>query len=253
MTRGENDHVIMLLKEMLGEHSKDGLLDSVAALQKRQETAQRFLKVTAAHAGGSQHPAAVRLDGRRDRVQQGSPRAGRPHGLRLIAYLQKQRLIITVRSQMAEPVPATSTVFRRHTSARQFKMTTRQQSSASLNRQAPDFFKDTRVQTCSSIKLVDGVPKAVSFPAASQRARSARIKYDRIKRAQTAHPVSIYQYPPLTRNDFIDFRSSGSIFTSHFAKPLVRYDPNSVRNQMRDTSELPDMKYVQSVRIGTPQ
>lgn len=47
-TRGENDHVVMLLKEMLGEHSKDGLLDTVAALQKRQETAQRFLKVSTA-------------------------------------------------------------------------------------------------------------------------------------------------------------------------------------------------------------
>lgn len=94
---------------------------------------------------------------------------------------------------MAEPVPATSTVLKRHSSARQFKMTTRQPSAASLTRPAPDFFKNTRVQTCSSIKLVDGVPKAVSFPAASQRARSARLKYDRIKRAQTAHPISIYQ------------------------------------------------------------
>lgn len=51
----------------------------------------------------------------------------------------------------------------------------------------------------------------------------------------------------------MDFQTSGSIFTSHFAKPLVRYDPNSVRSQMRDFAELPDMKYVQSVRIGSPQ
>lgn len=94
---------------------------------------------------------------------------------------------------MTEHATATSGVMKRHSSARQFKMTTRQPSTASLNRQAPDFFQNTRVQTCSSIKLVDGVPKAVSFPVASQRARSAKLKYDSIKRAQTAHPISIYQ------------------------------------------------------------
>ena len=55
------------------------------------------------------------------------------------------------------------------------------------------------------------------------------------------------------RNDFIDFKTTGSVFTSHFSKPLIRYDPNSIRSQMRDTTIPQDMKYMQSIRIGTPK
>ena len=45
MTRGENDHVIMLLKEMLGENTKDSILDSIASLQKKNDSLQKFLIV----------------------------------------------------------------------------------------------------------------------------------------------------------------------------------------------------------------
>lgn len=74
-----------------------------------------------------------------------------------------------------------------------YRMTLRPSTSGFLTRTVPDFFKETRVRTCSSIKLVEGTPKAVSFATASIRARSARQQHAELAKALTPVPHSVYQ------------------------------------------------------------
>lgn len=74
---------------------------------------------------------------------------------------------------------------------KQFRLTMKTSTSGFLNRTTPDFFKDTRVRTCSGIKLVDGVPKAVSFP--QSRPESVRRTRDTLTKGMATSPQSIYQ------------------------------------------------------------
>lgn len=89
------------------------------------------------------------------------------------------------------PHTADSNMYR-SSSSKAYRMNNR--TTSSIDRKAPEFFKDARIRTCSSIKLIHGVPKAISFPIASNRSRSAKLKYDSIKKQQTSHPTTIYQY-----------------------------------------------------------
>jgi hypothetical protein len=78
--------------------------------------------------------------------------------------------------------------------SRNYRNMVRPSSSGNLLiRTTPDFFKDTRIRTCSSIKLVDGVPKAVSFPLADKRARSVKMKTDSMKKLMAEPDHTIYQ------------------------------------------------------------
>lgn len=79
------------------------------------------------------------------------------------------------------------------TNGKQFRLTMRTSNSGYFNRAAPEFFKDSRIRTCSSIKLVDGVPKAISFPVSRHRAQSERRQRDHIKKGMVTNSSSIYQ------------------------------------------------------------
>ena len=43
--KGESDQTLIILKEMFNESTKEGVLDSIAALQKRNEAVHSFLTV----------------------------------------------------------------------------------------------------------------------------------------------------------------------------------------------------------------
>ena len=76
-----------------------------------------------------------------------------------------------------------------------YRMMARPSSSGNLHqRTTPDFFKDTRIRTCSSIKLIDGVPKAVSFPLADKRARYVSKQASDQKRLMADLNSTVYQY-----------------------------------------------------------
>ena len=74
---------------------------------------------------------------------------------------------------------------------KQFRMTMRTSSSGFLHRTTPDYFKDSRIRTCSSIKLVDGMPKAVSFP--KPRTASSRRSKDSLAKDMVTSQQSVYQ------------------------------------------------------------
>ena len=75
-----------------------------------------------------------------------------------------------------------------------YRMMVRPSSSGNLlQRTTPNFFKDTKVRTCSSIKLVDGVPKAVSFTLADMRAKSVRMQKEEQKRQMVEPNSTVYQ------------------------------------------------------------
>jgi hypothetical protein len=44
--RGEGDQALLILKEMLHENSKDGVLDAIASMIKKHDASQNFLKVS---------------------------------------------------------------------------------------------------------------------------------------------------------------------------------------------------------------
>jgi hypothetical protein len=102
-----------------------------------------------------------------------------------------------------------------------------------------EFFKDTRVASCSHIVVRNGVSVAVPFKITNQKGKPLNhFKYVPTKSAEVE---SIYRK---------DYSIKPYMHVGMVKKPLVKYEPDSYRNRLPSTGIIMSHKNKSIVEIG---
>jgi len=102
-----------------------------------------------------------------------------------------------------------------------------------------EFFKETKVGSCSHVLVKNGVSLAVPFQIKNQKGKPLN-NYKNVPQ-KSSEVKSVYKS---------DFDLHSYMHAGMFAKPLMTYDPNSYRNRLATGAVIMPHKNKSIVEIG---